>query len=301
MMIIHWKNLSEIYKEPYTNGIIYSLYQYANKYNDSNLKQFFNNVKPEENDTIDDFLHSLDINYIYNKSGLKNVSVMLNVITSGLVVEDLGELVRYKNGTLVKWDFVISELQNNIIHRIISPMYGKKWLELSKTMLAEYDMLKPYDMTINDDSRRILDSSSSNNANNSGSENEISKFKNTTNEKFNNTDSSNANTYGFNSENEVPTDTVTNTHKSDPNGNITVVESQADGNSNNNTYSDETHSSGTYGSEEQNERDISRKGNIGNKSAMQLIKEQRDLLMFNLWEVIYNDLDSVLCRSTYSE
>lgn len=48
-------------------------------------------------------------------------------------------------------------------------------------------------------------------------------------------------------------------------------------------------------------RTITRKGNIGNQTYQEIIKQQRDLVMFNIIEVMYDDIDSVLTRSRYVE
>lgn len=79
----------------------------------------------------------------------------------------------------------------------------------------------------------------------------------------------NDNTYGFNSVESVPTD-------------------KTDGESNR-----------EYDRENPKHREYTRKGNIGNITRQNLIKEEREVLEYQILETIYNDILSVICRNSY--
>ena len=133
---------------------------------------------------------------------------------------------------------------------IFSP-YITKWKNLYKTITQEYDMLKPFDIEL---------------------EESISGTANLNDDDY--TSDSTEKIYAFNSSNSgdgVPTSkTGETTHRS--------------------TNSDRDES-----------RNYTRKGNIGNKSQAQLIMEERQKAMFNLKEIIFEDIASVLCRKTYTK
>lgn len=46
-------------------------------------------------------------------------------------------------------------------------------------------------------------------------------------------------------------------------------------------------------------REYTRKGNIGNITRQQLVEQERKVLQYQLLDVIYEDLASILCRNTY--
>lgn len=50
-----------------------------------------------------------------------------------------------------------------------------------------------------------------------------------------------------------------------------------------------------YTRDRESERDISRKGNIGNKTNQQLIEEERELLKWNVYITIIKDFEKILC------
>lgn len=82
--------------------------------------------------------------------------------------------------------------------------------------------------------------------------------------------SSEGSTYAFNSSTEVPTGKVVNSSQHE------------------------------YSRQNPIERNYSRKGNIGNKSNAQLIEEERKKAIFNLKQIFFEDIASVLCRKTYT-
>lgn len=61
--------------------------------------------------------------------------------------------------------------------------------------------------------------------------------------------------------------------------------------------SGETHSGrkGIYERRRNSKREITRTGNIGNKSAQKLIEEERDMLRWNVYLTIFKDIDKIMC------
>ena len=125
--------------------------------------------------------------------------------------------------------------------------------------------------------------------------------------------------YGFNSSAASPSENKTidqsDTSNSTNTGTVGVEANSTDTNkrtgtvgveqSKNGTTTDE----GTTSSTRQNtsdydrnntvKRDIFRKGNIGNHTFAELISGERDMLLYQIFDVIYADLDSILTRSKY--
>lgn len=47
------------------------------------------------------------------------------------------------------------------------------------------------------------------------------------------------------------------------------------------------------------DRDITRKGNIGNTTNQELIRQERELLMYQFWDSVYKDMDDILTQPYY--
>ena len=47
------------------------------------------------------------------------------------------------------------------------------------------------------------------------------------------------------------------------------------------------------------DRELSRTGNIGNITQQELIKQERDIVQYIIWDTIYDDLNRVFTRSKY--
>ena len=108
---------------------------------------------------------------------------------------------------------------------------------------------------------------------------------NTVNDKSTNNGSTNEYAYGFNSDIKVGT-----------NDNVDNMKISRDVTDKTTTSSKNANKYDRVGTENTT---IRRSGNIGNKSQQQLIEEERELLQWQLFDVIFNDLDSVLTRSKY--
>lgn len=178
--------------------------------------------------------------------------------------------------TLDEYYMISSQAQANIL-AIIQSRFQTKWQKLYDTITAQYDALNPYDMTINEETTDTLTSSGTN------SSNKLDNGSRTSNETISGErdDSS----YGFNSPQSVPTDESQNSSES----------SASDEISNSSTIE----TSNEYTRSNPTTRELTRKGNIGNITKQELLEKERDVWEWQIWDVIFKDLDSVLTRSKY--
>jgi hypothetical protein len=266
--MIRPRKLLDFYSNPLVYGPIYSLF----KNNDFKTKVFIPlGITTEEES------HSMDFEYIYNMSGLKTLSVMLQQMLTGYIINDDDEFVIDRRGRRVTWMDMVSDLDKQIIEFVLKTRYLKKWTDLVKTLSLEYDALKPYQMEVND----IIEGKLSSSGTDTGTGTSTDSGTNTVNTSNNGKE----NIFGFNSEGEVPS-----------NSNETQL--QTDGNtSSQNEYN--RSNSNEYSRDENTVRKISRSGNIGNHTAQELIEQQRELLKYQIMDIIYSDLDYVLTRSMY--
>lgn len=259
--------LIDLYKNPRKNGIFYSLSTVPK------FSEMFNLLGyNSEND-----YHSMDIEYIYNHSGLKTASTLIEQFLRGYIIDDYDEFVILKDGKKVTWEYVMTQVDQDIINFIIIQKFANKWLKLLETLNKQFDILSPYSMsydrTFNEE---LLSKDDKSRDNKSNSNTEINRTS-TSNQKDT--------TFGFNSTNGVPSNASN------------IDDSSNDSNINNSSYN--TKETDNYNRKSSNSTNIMRKGNIGNKSNQQLIEETRRMLEWQLYDVIFNDLDSVLTRSKY--
>lgn len=280
------QKLLDVYNNPYVNGIVYNLYIYSN--NNSSLAEFFSKLGITEADS-----HSMDVDYYYNRSGFKSISVMLEFMVSNLITEDMGEFVVDSNGKLVSWSEILSQLNRNIINDIIVNKFLTRWNKLTDTLLIEYNPLKPYDMSVETESNRKMGSVSDNTRTNKDTMSSSYSSHNNSSSSGNGSSNNNDSVYGFNSVDAVPSD------KSNGSNNYENSNKIEGSGSDNGTRNTNGSSNTKYDTTENRNGTIKRSGNIGNQSAMELIDKQRSTALYQIWEVIYNDLDSILTRSKY--
>ena len=91
--------------------------------------------------------------------------------------------------------------------------------------------------------------------------------------------------YGFNSLEAVPSNKSKNSSENSENN-----ESEYQSSSNNTI---------THGRTNDIDRELSRSGNIGNITQQELIKQERDISQYIIWDTIYDDLNRVFTRSKY--
>lgn len=164
------------------------------------------------------------------------------------------------------------------IGEIVYQKYYNKWSKIWDTFQLNYDSIRPYDMTISDkDSEKQGGTTKTDTENKSqGTDNNTSKVIDDT------TDTS---IYGFNSTSAVPSDKSVNK-------NTSTEENISENKTNREDIV-------THGRTLDTERNITRKGNIGNITQQELIRQERELQEYIIWETIFNDLDRVFTRSKY--
>ena len=146
---------------------------------------------------------------------------------------------------------------------IIWGRFGKKWTNLWNTMQIEYDPLRLFHVKTTENITR----------NKTGSSDSVSSNTNTDN------------IYGYNSVNHSPSgdsagsDTGNVSYKDD--GRVT---------------DDNTR---TLDTNEQMIRTNEREGNVGLVSAQSLIKQELEIKAYDLFKIVYKDLDSLLVLSIY--
>lgn len=260
------KKLINIYPFPRQTGIFFRFK------NDSIMSQIFTTL----NVITDDDYHALDIDYIYNHSGDKTISTALDYLYSNRV-DDMNGRNAFAGFRAATWESIVDEVSDTIIQQIIKNKFANKWQQLATSTMSEIDNFNAYHMEVSDKIEGSLESSDTNKSTTSSSGSNSGTSKDGTTSKDN--------IFAFNSTGEVPTDSSE--------GERNTEESSE--------YSDNgsRKSDGTYNRTDSSQRTITRKGNIGNKSPAQLVEEFRTLMLYQIYDIIYKDLDSVLTRSKY--
>lgn len=236
--------LLDIYKSPRTSGIFFHMSK------NTILSELFARININ---TADDYT-SMDMDYLYNRSGLKTPSVLLEYIFKGFIVTDLGDKVILNDGRKVTWDYVLTLVDEELINNIIRLRFDEKWSKLIDTLEYQYNALTPFSMTVE--------------------ETQLNKRNIETDSENSNENSSQDNIFAYNSNEASPSSS--DSYKSSSNSKIASKNT------------------------DDNKRNTTRSGNIGNKSSMQLIEEEREMLRYQVILTIYEDLDSVLTRSKYN-
>lgn len=265
--MIRAKKLKQVYKTPRNNGIFFSMSQ------DTELSSFFERLGIN---TEADY-HSIDFDYLLNHSGEKTCSLMVQDLISGLVNDEEGDLVIDYMNRLVSWDYVMTDVDKTLINFVIKTKFLKKWNGLADTLELKYNPLTPFSMDISETTGNTLKSSEKGSSTNNDTTDSESSNEGTANE--------NDSRHGFNSTQAVPT-TESEQH-STSNGTSKV------------TSEGQSSRLNDYESQRDGTREITRSGNIGNRSSQQLIEEQRKVLFYQILDTVYVDLDSVLTRSKY--
>ena len=278
------KKLLDFYKMPRKNGIFFAMSQLPE------FSALFSKLNMQnEND-----FHSMDFDYMFNHSGLKTVSIMLEQLMYGYIVDENGEYVYTPEGKKVTWDYFVTQIDQDLINMIIRIKFLDKWNNLADTLSYDYDPLNPFSMSVEENMSGNLTSKSTNqnNRTNKYTGNGSSENDGTVDTEGNS--SSEDKIYGFNSTTGVNSDSSSDERTTKTtNKNTSSTEYTDDESSQYNSNED-------YSRDNTSERNTTRKGNIGNLSAQQLIEQQRDMLKYQIFDIIYQDLDSVLTRSKYN-
>lgn len=259
------QRLNDLYREPFTYGILYDMF------NDEKFYDIFVALGIDE-----DSAHSLDVEYIYNVSGLKTVSTLICGLLNEFIIDDNNDFVEYK-GDRITYDKFINEIDKKIIRTIIYNKFFLKWKNLIDTLFIDYDVTNPYRMNVDDNVK--FDSSFNNTKENTYTSTGSNEGRTSQNGRGSN------GIYGFNSTQSVDANKYDDYSSADE----TYTNNRNDtGNEKDISIKDST-----------TNRKISRTGNIGNRSVTELIEERREMLKYQIFEIIFSDLDSVLTRSKY--
>ena len=206
----------------------------------TSMSTFLNNLL--EPLGIDDLV-SMDVEYIYNRSGRKSVSTLVKTF-----------LQRINKKSTVEYPITIKDFTT--ISAIIRARYLSKWEKVWATMSYDFDPLAPY--TFNQHEKVEKDHTVMSDENEFIDEGSDKSF-----------------TYGYNDNGE-------------------------DGSPTERTVDESTSLSTTnHTRDNEFERDVTRKGNIGNRTNQELVRQQRDLLMFQFFDVVFDDVDRILTMSIY--
>lgn len=244
---------------------------------------------------LDDIIPSLDSELIdtYFKNNFSNnmQELLTNIMKSPteIFIEYVVKSSNKALSTLVKSYIYRDEIQlfdnyyilsNNAIRTIcliIESRYFDKWTKLYNTLNLEYNPIKPYSMTVEEQGTESMNTKST-----ISTETQDSV---TSTEDTNSSGVNDYNKYGFNSETSVPTDKDN------------IINDVTSENSSSSTGSRSTDS--TYDRTKPYEKSITRDGNIGNITQQELIEKERELLQYQIIDTIFRDIDGVITRSKY--
>ena len=170
-------------------------------------------------------------------------------------------------------DGSLSSENRQVISTLVYAMFKTQWSKLWETMNPNYEPLTNYSMT-EDETGNHTDTRTPNlTSKHTGTDkNEGSATLNTQN-----------NIWGFNSESSIPSDMQDGTNTA----NITNTRDLTD---------TETGTDITAG---ENTRKLTRTGNIGTNTFQNLLQQERNLWMYNFFEQVFKDVDSVLTIPIY--
>ena len=184
--------------------------------------------------------------------------------------------------------FLIGPKLTDYIYSRIVTKFNQIYLPLYNTIKTDYDILKPFNIILNE----------TKNNTSSGTNNRTRNLKDSStltndydlksdNEDNNSTDS----IFAFNDTDGKPVDkNVTSSVRTSKSTSTDTEDTSRTGTDNYSTSRSDTES-----------RNYTRAGNIGNRSNAQLIEEERKKLMFDLREYIINDIVDTLCAGTWSD
>lgn len=257
-------NLLSFYDNPRENGIFFSMYK----------STYFQSLLQNMGITTEEQAHAIDMDYMYNNSGLKTVSCLLENFIKGLVIDDNEEFVLTLKYGKVSWDYIVTTVDQDIINFVLKTRYLHKWEQLYENATAEFNALNPFHIDYSEQQTADLTSKDT-------SKNTIASESETEDEL---TADDEGLISGFNSATPVNSD----------------EQKRSSTSKGNTTNSSEQNRTNDYTRENKVDRTYVRQGNIGNQTQSELLVKQREYLQFVLLKQIYIDLDEVLTRSKYN-
>lgn len=174
-------------------------------------------------------------------------------------------------------DVLTNESIQTIANSLVA-IYGKQWEKLYETLKLQYNPIENYNMTeTSKDTDINTGTVSTNNSLVHG-------------EKISNSGTSNieatGDIYGFNSSSATPSDRSTQDNVAEN----TEIHTGTD--TNDNTRTDDL--------QHENNHTLSRSGNIGVTTSQQMLESERNLWLWNYFDVVFSNIDSFLTCNTYN-
>lgn len=209
---------------------------------------------------------------------------------------------------------VLTSDSRTLIANILWAMFGIQWTRLWATMKpTDYDPLTNYQMEENVEGTESSTRTPDLTKGDTGTVQSTGQDKRTPNltrtgtgtVKDDGTTSGNTqnNLWGFNSSTSIPSDMsdVTGTNENTTTRDLTEKETGTDttDKTNTDTYNRSYTETGTDTTAGMSSRKLTRKGNIGTNTFQNLLQQERNLWMYNFFEQVFKDVDSVLTIPIY--
>jgi hypothetical protein len=236
----------------------------------------------------------LDIQYFFNHSGNKLISPLVESLLSSVSettsTDVYGRTQHYLTGT-------ISSANKQKLASVIDSMFDVKWSKLYATVTAEYDPIENYNMTetIHEEGSNTgtVQNESQAIGNNTSTETLTHGKVETTGSE---SDAEQHNkVYGFNSATASDHDESTGHNEVTQ----TVTDSGEDETETVTNTDDSIESTRTDNLAHETETTHTRSGNIGVTTSQQMLTAERELQMWNFYNQVFSDLDSILCLKIY--
>lgn len=257
----------------------------------------------------------LDAEYYGNHSGNKEVSPLIETMIEDNIEEEVNNPI------------ILTVSQRAVLAHVIANKFAVKWTKLYSVMFAEYDPIENYSMTETDTpniSKKFSVSDDFTLTNETTKATSISRteepsedYRVTEEQKINTdlsvetTTDTSADVYGFNSSQAVHsnegsgsstvttegnenTNKVTNTKTQE--GHVTITEA---GSANDNIETNTQSQTGYKEETETGSRTLTRTGNIGVTTSQQMIESEIALWQWNFFDMVFNDVDTVLTSPKY--
>ena len=203
----------------------------------------------------------LDFIYHYNYSGDKAVSPLIN------------KYIKDNETASLPVPYHITLVQKKQLADICYKLFQNKWEKLWAVVKSQYNPIENYNME-QTETPSIYKTHTSDNY----------KITDTRTTNVDVTVDTNADTYGFNSENSVPVGYNSTHTLADNDDNIETTEREE---------------SGAYTDSETGTRKLERNGNIGVTTNQQMLESEIKLWQWNFYENVFEDIDSVLTLPIY--
>lgn len=214
----------------------------------------------------------LNLSYFGNHSGAKFCSPLVRAITV---------------------DSTLSDTARQTLVKVIEAKYKINWQKLWETMVAEYSPITNYDMTEN--ITRSLETKDGSNETTVKSSNASKELTRNTVDSTDHgmTTTENDSLYGFNSETAKPSNKVETSEGG------TTSEKHTGTDKTEELQNDNGEVTKTGSGTEKETTTTKRVGNIGITTNQQLIREERDLWIWNYFDSVFRDIDRELALAFY--